>query len=169
MFFFSFFYIENLAKFNPQNLAKLIEFGLEKKIPRISQFLWSKNSGISPGKKYYFFILFLVFRLYSTFTCCPSFSLFLLFPIKILIIIIIIINIVLLHLTAVDMDPTATSALRLGFAGECDEVFKTTERGKKTKTAKTKKKKHAKEIVENSRKKRERGERHRHRQESNQK
>jgi hypothetical protein len=33
-------------------------------------------------------------------------------------------NIFLLHLTAVDMDPTATSAFRLGFASECNEVAK---------------------------------------------
>lgn len=46
-FFFHYINIENLAKLNPKNLEKLIEFTLPKK----SQFLGLKNDKILPGKK----------------------------------------------------------------------------------------------------------------------
>jgi hypothetical protein len=62
------------------------------------------------------------------------------------------------------MDPTATSALRLGFAGECDEVAK-----RRRKQTEQNEEETRKEIEENSRKKTERGERQTDRQESNQK
>jgi hypothetical protein len=59
------------------------------------------------------------------------------------------------------MDPTATSALRLGFAGECDEVAKP--RNGERKQKQQNEEETRKEIEEKSRKKnRERGETDRH-------
>jgi hypothetical protein len=65
------------------------------------------------------------------------------------------------------MDPTATSALRLGFAGECDEVAKP--RNGERIQKKQNEEETRQEIEEKSRKKTERGERERDTQESNQK
>jgi chemotaxis response regulator CheB len=76
-------------------------------------------------------------------------------------------NILLLHLTAVDMDPTATSALRLGFASECDEVAKP--RNGERKQMQQNEEETRKAIEKMSRKKTERGEREKDRQESNRK
>lgn len=47
MFFFHFINIENLAKLNPENLEKLIEFTLPKK----SQFLGLKTTKFCQEKK----------------------------------------------------------------------------------------------------------------------
>jgi hypothetical protein len=55
------------------------------------------------------------------------------------------------------MDPTATSALRLGFAGECDEVAKP--RNGERKQKQQNEEETRKEIEEKSWKKTERGER----------
>ncbi len=140
-----------MAKHNPKFLAKLIEFALEKKkFHKFPNFFGRKIAKFRQKQITVFKFNFWFIGYTPLFTSSPTFSL-----IKILIIIII--NILLFHLTAVDIDPTATSALRLGFAGESDEVAKP--RNGERKQKQQNEEETRKEIEENSRKKTERGER----------
>jgi hypothetical protein len=54
MFFFSFFILKNLVKFNPKkNLAKLVKITLEKHFfPKQNSISLSKNSQIFPEKNH---------------------------------------------------------------------------------------------------------------------